>query len=451
MRGQHVKLVMTDTVRNRTDLVQITALPTTLPKNPRAIAGSPGQHIVDAFGVSMAAIAASVSVPEIYRLACALAARLPRVRGAAILRQDAHGLHSVTYDLPDAPTPTGLLAMAATTLHQRWIASHAVGAPEHGPGPFTLDDPPGLMVLPLVCGDILFGALVLSGHDGQAPVRSHAERLSVTALGVIVAQALDRLLARQRMEVVDFKAIEQSYVEPTRRELGRELHDGPAHDLALICMSLDRLNVMGQDPTISGELASIRELADRGICGMRTTIGKLRAPQHQALSITGPLRQLVDEFSPDTPPVAVDFSDVHGVRLAPAVERVIVGIVREALHNVRKHAQADSVRLEVRQRHDAVEVAIIDDGIGFAGDAPDGHFGLEQIRELAEETGGEIEVGSRPGHGTTVRALIPVTPHGCDASRERDPNDAPPRTPPRLAINRASYGRVLAVATGRDQ
>ena len=90
----------------------------------------------------------------------------------------------------------------------------------------------------------------------------------------------------------------------------------------------------------------------------------------------------------------------------------MIGIVREALHNVRKHSRADEVRLEVRRLDDNVEIAIIDDGVGFSGNSPDGHFGLDQIRELAEETGGSIEIQSAPGAGATVRARIPMEKAG---------------------------------------
>jgi signal transduction histidine kinase len=88
----------------------------------------------------------------------------------------------------------------------------------------------------------------------------------------------------------------------------------------------------------------------------------------------------------------------------------MIGIVREALHNVRKHANAESVRLEVRRIDDAVEIAVTDDGVGIQGSAPAGHFGLEQIRELAEETGGRLEVAPVPGDGTgtSVKAWIPL-------------------------------------------
>ena len=87
-----------------------------------------------------------------------------------------------------------------------------------------------------------------------------------------------------------------------------------------------------------------------------------------------------------------------------------MGIVREALHNVRKHSGAEEVRLEVRRIDDHVEIAVVDDGVGLHGRAAEGHFGLEQIRELAEETGGSIEIGPAGARGTSVRARIPMEP-----------------------------------------
>ena len=142
---------------------------------------------------------------------------------------------------------------------------------------------------------------------------------------------------------------------------------------------------------------------------MRTVIGKLRVQEQPAPSATGPLRALMAEMAPTSPSMELDINEVSGVRLAPQVERAMIGIVREALHNVRKHAGAEEVRLEVRRIDDHVEIAVVDDGVGFSGDSPDGHFGLEQIRELAEETGGQIEIGSAPGTGTSVRARIPMS------------------------------------------
>jgi signal transduction histidine kinase len=177
---------------------------------------------------------------------------------------------------------------------------------------------------------------------------------------------------------------------------------------------------LGADQAISADARQARDLIDRAVLGMRKSIGKLRATQPPAPSITGPLRELLAEMAPAAPDLQINFQEVSGVRLAPEVERAMIGIVREALHNVRKHANADSVRLEVRRVNDAVEIAVTDDGVGIQGNAPAGHFGLEQIRELAEETGGRVEIGANAteGAGTSVKAWIPLSaPAAVDATK----------------------------------
>ena len=139
---------------------------------------------------------------------------------------------------------------------------------------------------------------------------------------------------------------------------------------------------------------------------------KPTATNGAAEAVTAKLPVLLAELAPNAPSLEVDFGGVSGVPLAPEVERAVVGIVREALHNVRKHAAADSVQLEVRRAGHEVEIGVVDDGVGFDGMGQAGHFGLEQIRELAEGMGGRVEIGSLPGIGTSVRAWIPLPGDG---------------------------------------
>ena len=110
------------------------------------------------------------------------------------------------------------------------------------------------------------------------------------------------------------------------------------------------------------------------------------------------------------PEVALALDELSGVRLAPEVERAVVGIVREALQNIRKHANAASVRVEVQRQGDDLHVLVADDGVGMEErPAPsEGHFGLEQMRELAEDMGGSLEIVSSSGRGTRVQAVIPL-------------------------------------------
>ena len=97
----------------------------------------------------------------------------------------------------------------------------------------------------------------------------------------------------------------------------------------------------------------------------------------------------------------------------PGVEQAqALRIVKEALINVRKHAQADRVDIVVRNRDGGVEVTITDDGVGVDPDrlAPvPGHRGLETMRDRAELSGGWLRLEQPPAGGTTLHFWIPGT------------------------------------------
>ncbi len=375
-----------------------------------ARAAANGSRPADQIAAGLASISSERTSSGIYRAACTLASRLPDVSGVAVLRPDDRGLLVAVFAIPTG-IPAELASTASASLHQRWIASHAPGAQARALGPYAVDDRPELLVVPLVSNDSLLGGLLLAGKRGTVVAKSPAERISASAIGAVTAQAIELAGLRQRMDGSITRADHELELTTARKSISRELHDGPTQDLALAGLTLDRLvNQLGADQPISADARQARDLIDRAVLGMRKAIGRLRTTQPPAPSITGPLRELLAEMEPGAPDFQVDFKEVSGVRLAPEVERAMIGIVREALHNVRKHANADSVHLEVRRVDDAVEIAVTDDGVGIQGHAPAGHFGLEQIRELAEETGGRIEIAPNAGSGTgtSVRAWIPL-------------------------------------------
>jgi signal transduction histidine kinase len=370
------------------------------------------QRSIEQIAAGLAKIAIESSVTGAYGEAISLLSRLPAVATVAVVRPDDQGLLTVTFQHGE-PIEPALSASCARALHQQWIASHARDGDVTGPAPFLLPSRDDVMLVPMVSGDALLGGFILVGRSGIPPAVGSAERVAAAAVGTVTAQAIDNLLTRQRAALAVSEAERDAAQLQLRRSVGRELHDGPTQELALAGITLDRLiRTLGEEQAIAADARQARDLIDKAVAGMRSVIGKLRVQEKPAASATGPLRALIAEMAPTTPSMELNINEVSGVRLAPHVERAMIGIVREALHNVRKHARADEVRLEVRRIDDHVEIAVVDDGIGFAGGSPDGHFGLEQIRELAEETGGQIEIGSAPGTGTSVRARIPMEPAG---------------------------------------
>ncbi len=366
---------------------------------------------MDAFAAGISAIASAPTVNYVYRATYELAMRLPRVRAVAILHRDDHGLLCLAYN-PDGNVPPHQATRAASELHRQWISTHAPGGPASGIRPVMLDASSGLTMVPFARGDSLLGAVLIERESGRPLDEMPAMGIGLAAIGVVVSQALANLVLRHRLRSTVTAAEHDAALAAQAKALGRKLHDGPAQLLALLGMALDRqVKLLGSNEPGSADARQARDLLDRTVDSLRQSISGLRKDtvNQPALSMTGPLRALVAEMDPDSASLEVDVDDVSGVQLTPEVEQALVGITREALHNVRKHARAEMVRLEVHRVGSEVELVVHDDGIGFDGSAPPGHFGLAQIRELAEETGGRIEIGSSIGRGTEVRARIPMS------------------------------------------
>ena len=98
--------------------------------------------------------------------------------------------------------------------------------------------------------------------------------------------------------------------------------------------------------------------------------------------------------------------------LPPEAEREFLRVAQEAIHNVKKHAGAQNLIVQLEYGPAEIALEVRDDGRGFAvGGAPDptpGHYGLTGMRERAAAVGGKLEITSEPGSGTTVRLRAPA-------------------------------------------
>jgi two-component system NarL family sensor kinase len=120
-------------------------------------------------------------------------------------------------------------------------------------------------------------------------------------------------------------------------------------------------------------------------------------------------------------------------------DELILSLTRELLTNVAKHADADTVKVEVRRKDDCVELTVEDDGRGIElgrreAALREGHVGLASSAERVEALAGRFEVEGRPGRGTRARAVLPAR-RGAGHRAER------PKRPPRLSGGRRGSGR----------
>jgi signal transduction histidine kinase len=193
--------------------------------------------------------------------------------------------------------------------------------------------------------------------------------------------------------------------EEERGRWARELHDETLQGLAGLRVGL---SAAAREPDAEAlrahVLAAVDQIAHE-IENLRGIITDLRPAALDQLGLGPALETLADRLA------ATDGLDVQLAveldRLEREVETTVYRLVQEALTNVKKHAGATTVRVDVRTVDGRVELNVADDGRGFDPDAATAGFGVAGMRERAALLGGTLDVVSG-SHGTAVRASLPA-------------------------------------------
>jgi signal transduction histidine kinase len=120
------------------------------------------------------------------------------------------------------------------------------------------------------------------------------------------------------------------------------------------------------------------------------------------------LQRIVLDFESASGIIASLETDPDATDALEGVAAHVLQIVREALSNVRRHAQARSVAITLRSTGRANVLEIHDDGGGFSAEAAQG-LGIRNLRTRAKLLGGTLELNSEPGEGSVVRLTVPAT------------------------------------------
>jgi signal transduction histidine kinase len=276
---------------------------------------------------------------------------------------------------------------------------------------------PYAAVLPLFRREEVIGALVLVG-DARDPFTALDDRFLV-ALGQQVGAALENAdlytrLHDRTLELARLSARMVQQHEEERRRLSRELHDETAQVFSAVKMELGLLRD-GVGPAQSDRLARALELIDTGIRSIRSVTNDLRPSLLDDLGLLPALRSLVADFGAR--------SDIQVALTAPAAlpplskdaELALFRALQEALSNVRRHAGARNVDVDITADAGVVRINVDDDGrgppaIGAEQLEREGHMGLAGMRERISALGGSVRFGRSRGGGAALEILLPVEP-----------------------------------------
>lgn len=208
-----------------------------------------------------------------------------------------------------------------------------------------------------------------------------------------------------------------------RNRLSREFHDGLAQTLAFTMMKTDTLKtlvVSGQLTVsqIEQELEQIYQASQNAYSDVREAITGLRPEIQNSQNFPVTLAQILERFDQDNDiqtRLELKETGEQLANLLPTATTVqLLRVVQEALTNVRKHAQANFVKvsLSLLDYQRAIALTIADNGVGFDLEAvslPHKSFGLAIMKERIESLGGKLQIESKKGQGTKLQILVPLT------------------------------------------
>lgn len=197
-----------------------------------------------------------------------------------------------------------------------------------------------------------------------------------------------------------------------RSRIARDMHDGVMQNLFSLGMTLDMLSQGAAEtsPDLAKDLQQLVDQVDEAIRSIRATIYQLRDSETDLDRVTlqDAAVTLAREFECSTgvrPSVAIS-AQVSASVPDQAVPDVVY-LIKEALHNVRRHAKATKVSVNAMCGEGQIDIAIEDNGCGFDQSNPSVGHGLENMYERAKLIGGQLRITSNPGSGTSVFLTIP--------------------------------------------
>ena len=239
-----------------------------------------------------------------------------------------------------------------------------------------------------------------------------AERLNTAARDL--ARLQEALVAQEQARSLQERIAQVTLAqEEERRRISRELHDGLGTSLADMANRLSVcLQLVRDDPLkVERGLNEVITLLRQQISEIRELINQLRPLALDQLGLVEALHQYVERFDYES---GIDASLIVSGSLPanPLTEVTVYRVVQESLTNIRKHAQATAVQVDLRVSEHNLEVAVSDDGRGFdtekAVHSTTGGIGLTSMRERAELVGGSFTIESNPGQGCRTVLRIPM-------------------------------------------
>lgn len=205
--------------------------------------------------------------------------------------------------------------------------------------------------------------------------------------------------------------------EEERQRVAREIHDGPAQSMSNIVLKAEiceRL-VDNEPDKAKEELKNLKSVVRDTLQDVRKIIYNLRPMSLDDLGLIPTLQRFVTTYQEESR-TRVSFKTRGSFEeIKPVISLTVFRLVQEAVNNIKKHAQAKNVSINLEFLKEEVKLYISDDGKGFdvsavkpKSDDISGGFGLISMKERVELLNGKFEICSTIGKGTKLSITVPL-------------------------------------------
>jgi len=273
---------------------------------------------------------------------------------------------------------------------------------------------------------LLRGEAVEQRYEQRLVKKDGSEAIMQLATHIIISNGKPQAFQNLARDITEERKLQdnlQFYLrkvlqaqEEERKRLARELHDDASQQILLLTHDIDNLaskadNYLPQE--LKNELEKLYELSQQVYQGIKRYAQALRPGILDDLGLVPALQWLAEQIH-DFSGIKIQVKVAAIPLLPPETQLVLFRIVQEALNNIQRHSGASQASITVECQEAEVRVTISDNGKGFelpqqlSDFASQGKLGLTGMAERAHLIGGELEVSSQKGKGTTIIVKAPL-------------------------------------------
>lgn len=280
----------------------------------------------------------------------------------------------------------------------------------------NVDQMTGFHTRSVICTPMIVREKIVGVIEG---INKRSGKFNNNDLSLLLTLSAQAAIAIENAELYSSLTTERDKLiakeEEVRRDLGRDLHDGPAQVISAIAMRTGLIKKMLkiQPEQAISELDELEKVAMNTAKDIRTMMFGLRPLMLETKGLIATLEAYVEKLQTESWQSHLEvegfkISDDNYRRLPHNVENTFFIIIQEAINNIRKHAQPRNVWIRLSYSEKETVVMVQDDGKGFDMESVTGKyeergsFGLLNMRERARLVNASYYMTSKPGQGTTI-------------------------------------------------